>query len=320
LRLGIKIGPDKGHLRDEWRIKLDSGLNIRCTEVYFDLDCLGEYAPMFAWLRAHGIRGRLHSSTFLPGGIVPNLATADPSIRAASARLFRRTVDVAACAGMEAVIFHPGSYQAQQIVQGQNRLIGDKTPQLLGNQILSEGALRLAAHGRECGVKVLLENLPACDFVSHEPKDRSRVICPGFVPHDVLVALGESGIELCVDVGHLLAEMVAHHADLADSWAYTVQATHRLAPYTCHLHLSTNTWPFNGVDSHDGFLPGDYARGAAPTLAQIAHWLRLFAGRDIWAVPEPDGGADVHLKNYCVLRELMPDRLPGPDEPGSDGS
>ncbi len=62
VHLGIKIGPNG------WRDKLDNKLNIRHVEVFFDLERLPQYEAMFAWLRAHGIAARLHSSTRLAGG------------------------------------------------------------------------------------------------------------------------------------------------------------------------------------------------------------------------------------------------------------
>ena len=52
-------------------------------------------------------------------------------------------------------------------------------------------------------------------------------------------------------------------------------------------------------------LETDYARGAIPTREQVLSWLRHFAGRDVWVIPEPDGGAAVHLANYRLLSEWM---------------
>ena len=84
-----------------------------------------------------------------------------------------------------------------------------------------------------------------------------------------------------------------------------MQATMQLAPYTRHLHLSTVTPPFNGVDSHEGFLAKDYAQGALPSLEQVANWLRLFKDEKVWVIPEPFGNADVHLRNHRVLHPVI---------------
>jgi hypothetical protein len=346
LHLGIKIGPDC------WLDKLDNDLGIRRAEVYFDLNRMHAYRPMFAWLRAHQVQAGLHVSTRLEGGVVPNLATADRTVRCASAALIRHILDVAAEQGMRFVVFHPGSYRIQQIVGGRNRLIGDETDPQEGNRLLIEEALSLAAYGQERGVMLLAENMPACDFSSFAPANRAQIVAPGFVPHTVLRALGERacpacpepaseatpGAErgdgrgeqsegacpeqservpregafgLCVDVGHLYAEVARGEASADARLARTMDATRTLLPYARHLHLSTVVPPWNGSDSHNGFLDADYVQGAEPSRAQIVDWLRLAetrfaaAGRDVWAIPEPEGGAAVHLANYRLLRTLM---------------
>lgn len=121
--------------------------------------------------------------------------------------------------------------------------------------------------------------------------------------------LGKHTIDLCIDVGHLYSEMMVACADPDMSWTQTVKATTQLAPYTQHLHLSTIVPPFNGTDSHNGFLDTDYKQGAIPSLAQIASWLCPFEGRDVWAIPEPFGKAGIHLQNYQRLHQVLGDRL-----------
>ena len=81
--------------------------------------------------------------------------------------------------------------------------------------------------------------------------------------------------------------------------------TFQLVPYARHLHISTTVPPWNGTDSHTGFLEEDYARGAIPSRAQLLDWLSLFQERDVWIIPEPWGDAEVHLANYDVLRAWM---------------
>ena len=72
--LGIKSGPD------DWQKKLDNDLDIRHVEIYFNLDWLDLYAPLWAWLKESGVAARLHSSTRLAEGIVPNLVTQDEAL------------------------------------------------------------------------------------------------------------------------------------------------------------------------------------------------------------------------------------------------
>ena len=307
MRLGIKIGPQN------WGPKLENDLSIRFAEVFFDLERAAAYPPMFAWLREHGIYAGLHASTALPRGVAPNLVIADRAVRRASSDLIRRTIEVAAERDMHYVVFHPGSYQVLQVVRDRSCLIGERTEPHLGNALLRREVLSLAAYARACGVQLLAENLPACDYLTYQPLDRAQVVAPGFVSWTVLRALGQDGVGLCVDVGHLYAEMMAAFPigntvpDVqAVKWFSKVMAaTRTLVPYARHIHLSTTIPPWNGSDSHNGFLDADYALGALPTREQIADWLRLFDGRDVLAIPEPSGDSGVHLDNYAILKKMM---------------
>lgn len=127
----------------------------------------------------------------------------------------------------------------------------------------------------------------------------------GFVPYGVLRGLGDHGVGLCVDLGHLYAEVMADGTQGEECFSRVVAATRELAPYARHLHLSTTVAPWNGTDSHNGFLEADYAQGAVPTGEQTVSWLRLFDGRDAWVIPEPYGGGAVHLANCTVLCRWM---------------
>ena len=235
---------------------------------------------------------------------MPNLGSADPQVRAASAALVQRTIDVAAEAGVAHVVVHPGSCRDWGIRDGRTYLRGTPaTPEGRDRETVS-ALLRLAAYGVERGVVVLAENMPAYDFASYEPLDRAHVIDVGFPSYRLLAELGARGVGLCVDVGHLYAEMSAQ-APGVDPTPQVMAATPALAPYARLLHLSTVVPPWNGTDAHTGFLETDYARGAIPTRAQLLAWLALFDGDRLCAVPEPDGDAAAHLDNYRVLRAWL---------------
>jgi sugar phosphate isomerase/epimerase len=303
VRLGIKVGPDR------WRDKLEDPrvpirLLVERAEVYFDLARLDAYGPLFSWLRERGMRGGLHASTTLAGGLMPNLGSADAVVRAASASLLRRTIDVAAEAGMRHVVVHPGSCRDWGIRGGRTYCRGaPATPGERDRQII-DGVLRLAAYAAEQDVALLAENMPAYDFASYDPVDRVHVVDVGFVPYRLLAGLGERGVGLCVDVGHLYGEMSAQRPGV-DPTPQVMAATRALAPYARLVHLSTVVPPWNGTDSHNGFLDEDYALGAIPTRAQLLGWLGLFSGDGICAIPEPSGEAAVHLDNVRVLRSWM---------------
>jgi sugar phosphate isomerase/epimerase len=300
MHLGIKVGPDN------WREKLLTKIDVRHIEVYANFTLDDDYEPLFAWMREHGVQGRLHTSTPLPGDVFATLATADRAIRQASADLVRHTVDVAAENGMRAIVVHPGSYRIPRIRNSRVEIVGPETSPEEGSRWLTQEVLRLLAYGRERDVELLIENMPGREFASYNPIDRAGSVDVRFVPYRRLRALGEAGIALCIDLAHLYTElMVSGTGHDNDLYGRVMSATTELAPYTRHVHLSTIAPPWNGTDSHTGFLEQDYAQGAIPTREQLLPWLRLFAGRDVWVIPEPSGGADVHLANYDMLSEWM---------------
>jgi sugar phosphate isomerase/epimerase len=312
MHLGIKVGPDN------WREKLLlTELDVRHIEIYFNFIYLDDYPPLFAWMRERGVRGRLHASTFLPGGVFPTLATADAAIRTASADLARRTLDVAAREEMSAVVLHPGSYLIPRLRAGRVEVIGLETPAEEGRRWLGEQVQRLVAYGRARGVEPLLENMPGREYAGYGPIDRSSGVDVRFVPYGPLRDLGRSGVRLCVDLAHLYTErMVDGHGVPAPEkglYSRVMAVARELAPYTQHVHLSTVTPPWNGTDGHSGFLDVDYALGAIPTREQLLSLLKPFArsgpencdGQDTWLIPEPDGGAETHVANYRRLRDWL---------------
>ena len=298
MHLGIKIGPG------DWLAKLENNLHIEHVEVYFDLARLDDYAPLFERLRDDGAQAGLHTSTTLDGGVMLNLATANDEVRRASASMLRRIIDVAAEQGMRFVIVHPGAYRIWGILGGRTFTSGVPTPPAEGRRRVVGEAVRLAAYAQARGVAFLAENMPGYDYVSYDPVDREQVVDVSFVPSSVLRELGERGVGLCVDIGHLYAE-VAARAPGKDGFPQVMDITRQLVPYAHHLHVSTTILPWNGTDSHNGFLPEDYAQVAVPSRTQLLAWLHLFDGRDVWVIPEPWGSAGVHLANYRLLKAWM---------------
>jgi sugar phosphate isomerase/epimerase len=303
VRLGIKVGPD------DWRDKLTDPrepvhLQIEHAEIYLDLARLDAYEPLFCWLCGRGMPGGLHASTTLAGGVMPNLGSADPEVRAASAALLQRTIDVAAREGLAHVVVHPGSCRDWGIREGRTFRTGTPASPAERDRHLVDALLRLAAYAADRGVALLAENMPAYDFAAYDPVDRVHYIDVGFVPYPVLARAGERGVGLCVDVGHLYAELSARVPGV-DPTPQVMAVTPALVPHAQLLHLSSVAPPWNGTDSHNGFLDADESLGAIPMRAQLLPWLRLFTGRDLCAVPEPDGGAAVHLDNVRVLHAWM---------------
>ncbi len=308
VRLGIKVGPGN------WRAKLDRAPDIERVEVFTRLSLMdadpSDYMDLFAELRNRGIEGSLHASSTLEGGLDPNLATADDGVRNATRALLQRTIDLAAEHGMRYVIVHPGSAYVWGVhPKGHTYRLEPPTPPDEARARAIDEMHALVAYGQERGVTPLAENLPACDYVSYRPIDRTRTIDVEFVPYTTLREMGEQGIGLCVDVGHVYAELAVSttppQATDEERFADVVAATRELVPYAQYVHISTTVPPHNGTDSHSGFLPEDMARSALPTREQFLSWLTLFDGRDVWAIPEPMGDAAMHIANYRTLRDWL---------------
>ena len=309
MHLGIKVGPDN------WREKLLNGLSVRHVEVYHNFTMTEDYAPLFAWLRAHRVEGRLHASTPLPGGIMATLGTADAAIRSASVDLHKRTIDVAAENELDGVVVHSGAYLIPRIHRGRVEVSGLDTPEPKGRRWLRESLDELAAYGRARGVEPLIENMPGREFAGYGPMDRSCGVDVRFVSYHTLCELGQAGFSLCVDLAHLYTELMVSEAEGHQDVPTTLvskglhervrNAAARLVPYARQVHLSTVAPPWNGTDGHSGFLAGDYAQGAIPDRAQLASLLALFAETDVWLIPEPSGGAEAHLANHRQLAEWL---------------
>jgi len=297
--LGIKIGPKN------WRAKLESKLTIRHVEVYFDLARGADYQAMFAALRERGIQAGLHASSQLPGGIWCNVITEDREVRSSSIDLFERTIDVAAEKHMRFIVIHPGAFRIPALRGGRVVMVKGETSLSTGQELLQEAAAHLIAYGRARAVHVWMENLPGLEFASYDPEDRVHTADPLFPSHQVLLAMAQRGAGLCLDLAHLLAEVNALGWVGEEAWQRVGEISRQMAPYVRHLHLSTIAPPWNGTDSHNGFLADDYALDAVPAPDQVIAWLSSFAGRDLWVIPEPYGGADVHLRNYRQIASWM---------------
>jgi sugar phosphate isomerase/epimerase len=297
VHLGVKIGPDN------WQDKLDSDLAIECAEIYLDLERGDAYASLFEGLRQRAVEAGMHLSTELPGGFMLNLATEDSQVRAASAALVRRALDLAGEHGMRYLIVHPGSYTLWGIREGVTFVGTRQTLPAKGNWLVLEELLSLAEYARAHGVTLLAENMPGREYASYDPLDRVHTVDVGFPTHADLCQIGRAGVGLCVDIGHLYAEAMLGTGG-PDCFSQVTSAARSLAPYAKCIHLSTVVPPWNGTDSHNGFLPKDYARGAVPSRQDLLAWLAPF-DPEVWAIPEPWGGADVHLANFRVLKSWL---------------
>jgi len=299
--LGIKVGPDN------WREKLLNGLSVQHVEIYHNFGMVEDYAPLYAWLRAHSVQARLHASTPLPDGVMATLGTSQAAIREKSVALYKRTIDVAAENGLDGVVIHSGSYLVARIHKQRVEVIGPETSPEEGRRWLRESLDELAAYGRARGVEPLIENMPGREFAGYGPVDRSYGVDVRFVSYQALIELGQAGFSLCVDLAHLYTELMVGLASAKANGLHdrVRDAAALLAPYARHVHLSTVAPPWNGTDGHSGFLASDYALGAIPDREQLVSLLEPFAKTDVWLIPEPAGGAEVHRANHWQLAEWL---------------
>jgi hypothetical protein len=239
--------------------------------------------------------------------------------------LYKRTIDVAAEHGLDGVVIHSGSILVY-LPRRRIEIVGPATSVEEGRRWLREALDELGAYGRARGVEPLVENMPGREYAGYGPVDRSSSVDVQFVGYQTVCELGQAGFSLCVDLGHLYTEMMvdedAGHGDVPTTGAVNGlhecvrDAVARLVPYTRHVHLSTVSPPWNGTDGHSGFLESDYARGAIPGREQLLCLLEPFSGREVWLIPEPYGGSEVHLANYRRLAGWLRAVPTGPQEAG----
>lgn len=300
MKIGIKIGPKN------WKKAL-SETKAKYCEVWFRLNRVKEYTPLFECLNKNKISFGLHFWAMIQGKYLPSLLYSKNDIAAETFRAIKKTINIASQWRATYVNFHPDSYRLT-VLDLDNLVI--KT--LDSNELIE----------RKKSFDQLLYYLQNIRIYA----DKKRVISfsetvPKFLPSDPenvktgrlniqksegleterFFKLAKLGYPVCFDIGHTTGQLITNDRKKLFDYLYT--SAKKMLPGIGLVHVTTTIPPFNGTDSHNGILKKDFKKGVLPDRRQLIKLLSLFKRKDVWLIPEPEIG-DM-AKNYFELKELV---------------
>lgn len=300
MQLGFKTGPRT------WDIakKIVEEDKAKLCEVWFQIDKADEYSEMTHWLTQAGVQIGLHHWGIAPGNIKTNLMTNNTAVRQATIRQVKHTLDIGAAIKAVYVNTHPGALSLEKIdfaAHSQSLVPNSVTPGKEARQRLLEGAQELSAYAREKGVILTIETLPGAENEHYEVRD--KWYDPGNATLTDLETLAQAGIFIANDITHTTSAIARTNANPNYMWAEFLQFVERTQSQTKIIHLNTMIPPFDGTDTHNGFLEEDVQAGAWPTREKLIEFLSLFKDRnDVFTIPEPQQKMQ---ENYRALQNLV---------------
>lgn len=295
---GFKIG-----LRD-WREKLEAA-HPSFVEVYFRVDKIPEYAEMFDYLKTHNIKFGLHFWGVLKNGIEPNLLSRHKWIQNQSVMLMQAAIKVAAEHKCVYVNVHPGALKERILDLDKSSFAMADLPETeleTGRKNLLENALRLKKIAGKYGVLFIYETLPTNSPVNwFAARGPNNMIIAKQCPIEFYEDLMKEGYFLANDFGHTACGVVSDARETVIN--HLINWTKKVAPATKLIHCNSTLPPFDGVDTHLGLLPVDFAKSPLPNREELIELLKIFKNRDdVYILNEPD---EKHVENYFELKKLL---------------
>lgn len=298
--IGFKTGPKNWEVAKT--LVVEDG--ARMCEVWFNIGKAEEYQDMFTWLQQHDVMIGLHHWGVVDGNIKTNLATQNEHVRGESLAQMKQAVDMGREIGAVYINVHPGArwLETNNLETGEQSLVPhSEAPRDISERFLLEAARELRTYGQRQEVLVTIETLPGRE-ARHYPRQEG-MYDSGNPSLSLMKKIGEEGGFIANDITHS-ASMIATADNSRDGmWEQLREFTRSVAPYTRLIHVNTMREPFNGLDSHDGLLPSDFAQGVFPNREQLKELLALFPGRrQVYAVAEPH--IEVTRENYLALKKI----------------
>lgn len=308
---GFKIG-----LRD-WKEKLEL-THPKFVEVYFRVDKIKEYETMFDYLRAHQIKFGLHFWGVLKSGIEPNLLSRHKWIQNQSYFLMQEAIKIGVEANAVYVNFHPGALRERIIDLDKNTYQLAKLKETEfeeGRENLLKNAKRLQdsvgddlqvvpqdGQTRRSVPTIIFETLPTnSPIVWTAPRGPNNMIIAKQCPIEFYEDLARAGFAIANDFGHTTASSVG--ARRAVPLQHLQYWTKTLARSTKLIHCNLTLPPFDGIDTHSGLLPEDFAKDTLPNKEELLELLKIFKDReDVYILNEPE---DRHVENYHALVAIL---------------
>jgi len=296
---GFKIG------LSDWDKKLEqckklTGSYPAFVEIYFRVDKISEYSSMFSFLEKNKIKSGLHFWGVLKSGIEPNLLSRHKWIQNQSVMLMQSVIKAASIHKCVYVNVHPGALKERVLDLDKSEFKMADLPETTyeeGRKNLMENALRLKKISEKYGVMLTFETLPTnspIKWLILRGKDNLLIAkqCPIEFYEDLI----QNGYFVANDFGHTSASVVvgagfapaqgrAQGAPLQQNnrdivLNHLVEWTTKLAANTRLIHCNLTLPPFDGVDTHLGLQPADFAKDSLPNRAELIELLRIFKERD----------------------------------------
>ena len=313
------------------------------VEVYFRVDKIKEYETMFNYLHTHQIKFGLHFWGVLKSGppageagIEPNLLSRHKWIQNQSYFLMREAIQTALKEKAVFVVFHPGALCERMIDLDKSEFKMAK----LKETNLEEGRENLLKNAKKLQVfagvseveplQLIFETLPTNSPIRWlAPRGPDNLLIAKQCPIKFYKDLAREGFNIANDFGHTASSKTfsvgaglstrpisSQSEDLGRITDPPLQQnirqnvknhlfswTQSLAPATRLIHCNLILPPFNGVDTHSGLLPEDFAKNPLPDKKELIELLKIFKERDdVWIINEPD---EKHVENYMELIMIL---------------
>lgn len=300
MQVGFKTGPRTWDVAK--KIVTEDGATL--CEIWFQIEKADEYKEILNWLQRHNVQVGLHHWGIAPGNHKTNLMTNHADIRNTTIQQIKRTIDIAAEIKAVYVNAHPGALNLEKInfaEHSQALVPNSATPVAEAQKLLLAAAQELNTHAKEKGVVLTIETLPGAENEHYEARD--NWYDPGNATLADMEMLIKAGTSIANDITHTTSSIARTSADPEYMWVELLAFTKRTQQQTRLIHLNTMVPPFDGTDTHNGFLAEDWQANAWPAHEQLIEFLTLFKDRNnVFVIPEPNKNMQ---ENYRVLKKIV---------------
>lgn len=302
ITVGLKVGPASW----EHTLKL---VKPPFVEIWFRLDWYKKYQPLFNYLQKNQIKFGLHYWATIDNHYFPCLLYLGKDIAKKTFQTICQTIDIASSVKASYVNFHPESYRlcALDLDKSTIAVVNENEPidrEKSFNQLL-DYLKKINQYANLRCVTAFIETVPKytpADFGNMQA-GRMKIQKSEGLETENFFEIAKLGYPICFDIGHTLGQIITE--DKTKLYNYVLQAAKKMCSTIGLIHITTNLSPFNGVDSHNGILPEDFAKGVVPSKQQLIEILSLFKEKEVILIPEPQ--IDKMIANYFALQKIVAD-------------
>lgn len=299
MKLGIKVGLQKQSFSDLEQT------NTSYCEVWFNINDVSRYDPLFEFLKKKKIDVGLHFWGCLADNTWTNFAYPDTALINETLTLMRKTIDIAAKNRFQYVNIHPGTRTKTTIdlAAGLVRPCTNPVDLQTAESLFLEHATALHEYAKNRSVVFTVETVPPYEVKSwYDPNGRLEPINSYELGIETILKAADHKLWIANDLCHTAANTVSNHR--TEIATFVTDVTKKLFSQTRLVHVGFLVPPYNGTDFHDHLdNPLLDTDKAVPNNQELKQLLQLFKNRDdVWAIVEP---ANDHPKNYFLLQKLV---------------